>query len=98
MVVCAVWLAILEAGVPDGGNLILSLKYDHGPDYSSKVKIDISITMDSVPVFEDGIDYWENQPASLDGVLGGFGLGVLVSFFSCTRISVSSGWLVASSS
>jgi len=42
-----------------------------------------------VPVFEDGIDYWQNQPASLDGVLGGFGLGVLVPFFSCTRSSVS---------
>ena len=25
---------------------------------------------DQEPVVEDGIDYWESQPASLDGVLG----------------------------
>ncbi|TFK42535.1 alpha-N-methyltransferase NTM1 [Crucibulum laeve] len=29
------------------------------------------------PVIEDGIDYWNTQPASLDGVLGGFGSGSL---------------------
>jgi len=25
---------------------------------------------DQEPVVEDGIEYWESQPASLDGVLG----------------------------
>ncbi|TFK76376.1 hypothetical protein BDN72DRAFT_756091 [Pluteus cervinus] len=29
------------------------------------------------PVIEDGIDYWNTQPASYDGVLGGFGTGSL---------------------
>ncbi|KAH7914682.1 alpha-N-methyltransferase NTM1 [Hygrophoropsis aurantiaca] len=29
------------------------------------------------PDLEDGIGYWETQPASLDGVLGGFGSGSL---------------------
>lgn len=29
------------------------------------------------PMVEDGITYWETQPASLDGVLGGFGSGVM---------------------
>ncbi|KAI0065382.1 DUF858-domain-containing protein [Artomyces pyxidatus] len=29
------------------------------------------------PVLEDGIKYWESQPASYDGVLGGFGTGSL---------------------
>ncbi|KAF8350657.1 methyltransferase domain-containing protein [Amanita rubescens] len=29
------------------------------------------------PVVEDGIDYWSTQPASYDGVLGGFGTGSL---------------------
>jgi protein N-terminal methyltransferase len=37
--------------------------------------------MDAIPVVEDGIKYWEAQPASLDGVLGGFGTGVLISFW-----------------
>ncbi|KAF9651540.1 hypothetical protein BDM02DRAFT_3090968 [Thelephora ganbajun] len=32
---------------------------------------------DQEPVVEDGIEYWESQPASLDGVLGGFGTGSL---------------------
>ena len=27
---------------------------------------------DQEPVVEDGIQYWESQPASLDGVLGAF--------------------------
>ncbi|KIJ44037.1 hypothetical protein M422DRAFT_252532, partial [Sphaerobolus stellatus SS14] len=29
------------------------------------------------PDYKTGIDYWDNQPASLDGVLGGFGSGTL---------------------
>jgi len=29
------------------------------------------------PDVEDGLDYWKTQPASLDGVLGGFGSGSL---------------------
>jgi protein N-terminal methyltransferase len=29
------------------------------------------------PVIQDGIDYWNTQPASLDGVLGGYGYGSL---------------------
>jgi len=29
------------------------------------------------PVIQDGIDYWNTQPASLDGVLGGYGSGSL---------------------
>ncbi|KAF8522252.1 DUF858-domain-containing protein [Hysterangium stoloniferum] len=29
------------------------------------------------PNFEDGINYWNDQPASIDGVLGGFGKGTL---------------------
>jgi len=28
------------------------------------------------PNVEEGIEYWNTQPASLDGVLGGFGSGV----------------------
>ncbi|KAK0228613.1 alpha-N-methyltransferase NTM1 [Armillaria fumosa] len=31
----------------------------------------------SQPDLNDGIDYWSSQPASLDGVLGGFGTGSL---------------------
>ncbi|KAF9535299.1 AdoMet dependent proline di-methyltransferase-domain-containing protein [Crepidotus variabilis] len=31
----------------------------------------------SLPVVEDGIEYWKTQPASLDGVLGGYGTGSL---------------------
>ncbi|KAK0450940.1 alpha-N-methyltransferase NTM1 [Armillaria borealis] len=31
----------------------------------------------SQPDLTDGIDYWSSQPASLDGVLGGFGTGSL---------------------
>jgi hypothetical protein len=27
---------------------------------------------DQEPVVEDGIEYWESQPASLNGVLGAF--------------------------
>ncbi|KAH8116916.1 methyltransferase domain-containing protein [Phellopilus nigrolimitatus] len=30
-------------------------------------------SMAQKPVVQDGIDYWKTQPASLDGVLGGFG-------------------------
>lgn len=30
----------------------------------------------SDPNVKDGIEYWNTQPASLDGVLGGFGSGV----------------------
>jgi protein N-terminal methyltransferase len=33
------------------------------------------------PDVEEGIHYWESQPASYDGVLGGFGTGVI--FFYC---------------
>jgi len=32
---------------------------------------------DQEPIVEDGIEYWESQPASLNGVLGGFGTGSL---------------------
>jgi len=28
------------------------------------------------PDIEEGIEYWKAQPASLDGVLGGYGTGV----------------------
>lgn len=31
------------------------------------------------PNVEEGIEYWTTQPASYDGVLGGFGTGVLLS-------------------
>lgn len=34
--------------------------------------------VDNVDV-EAGLAYWKTQPANLDGVLGGFGSGVLVS-------------------
>ena len=27
---------------------------------------------DPEPIVEDGIEYWESQPASLDGVLGAY--------------------------
>lgn len=37
--------------------------------------------MDGVPVLEDSIEYWKAQPASLDGVLGGFGSGVQTSLY-----------------
>ena len=30
-----------------------------------------------VPNLEDILEYWKTQPASIDGVLGGFGTGVL---------------------
>lgn len=30
------------------------------------------------PDVQEGIEYWTTQPASLDGVLGGYGSGVLV--------------------
>ncbi|KAF9075241.1 AdoMet dependent proline di-methyltransferase-domain-containing protein [Rhodocollybia butyracea] len=33
--------------------------------------------MAATPVVEDGIRYWTSQPASLDGVLGGYGTGSL---------------------
>ncbi|KAL4067964.1 alpha-N-methyltransferase NTM1 [Scleroderma yunnanense] len=36
-----------------------------------------SDTHTPVPNLQDGIDYWKKQPASLDGVLGGFGSGPL---------------------
>ncbi|KZP19448.1 DUF858-domain-containing protein, partial [Athelia psychrophila] len=38
-----------------------------------------SATTDNIPepVISDGIDYWNTQPASLDGVLGGYGTGTL---------------------
>ena len=29
------------------------------------------------PDVQAGIEYWKSQPASLDGVLGGYGSGVL---------------------
>ncbi|KZV90409.1 DUF858-domain-containing protein [Exidia glandulosa HHB12029] len=32
---------------------------------------------DLKPKVKDGLDYWETQPATLDGVLGGFGNGTL---------------------
>ncbi|PFH54307.1 hypothetical protein AMATHDRAFT_577 [Amanita thiersii Skay4041] len=35
------------------------------------------MTSNPEPVVEDGIEYWNNQPASYDGVLGGFGTGSL---------------------
>lgn len=31
------------------------------------------------PNLTDGIDYWNTQPASVDGVLGGFGTGASLS-------------------
>ncbi|KAG6845326.1 hypothetical protein H0H87_010783 [Tephrocybe sp. NHM501043] len=31
----------------------------------------------AVPNVNDGIEYWKTQPASYDGVLGGFGMGTL---------------------
>ncbi|KAI6005618.1 alpha-N-methyltransferase NTM1 [Pisolithus albus] len=35
------------------------------------------MTSDTQPNLQAGIDFWEKQPASLDGVLGGFGSGPL---------------------
>ncbi|KAF8892541.1 methyltransferase domain-containing protein [Infundibulicybe gibba] len=35
------------------------------------------MSLTSVPSIEDGIEYWNTQPASLDGVLGGYGSGSL---------------------
>lgn len=32
--------------------------------------------MSTVPDVKHGIEYWETQPASIDGVLGGYGTGV----------------------
>lgn len=32
------------------------------------------------PDVRAGIEYWKAQPASLDGVLGGYGSGVLVLY------------------
>ena len=34
----------------------------------------------ATPDVQDGISYWEAQPASYDGVLGGFGTGVSQAF------------------
>lgn len=31
---------------------------------------------DREPNLDEGIEYWNNQPATYDGVLGGFGEGV----------------------
>ncbi|KAF7778681.1 hypothetical protein Agabi119p4_3026 [Agaricus bisporus var. burnettii] len=36
-----------------------------------------------VPVISDGLQYWETQPATYDGVLGGFGTGSLPRIESC---------------
>ena len=33
-----------------------------------------------LPNVQEGIEYWNTQPASLDGVLGGYGSGVFVLF------------------
>ncbi|EJD52925.1 DUF858-domain-containing protein [Auricularia subglabra TFB-10046 SS5] len=39
---------------------------------------------DRQPVVKDGLNYWETQPATLDGVLGGFGNGTLPHVDSLT--------------
>lgn len=45
---------------------------------------------DQEPVVEDGIEYWESQPASLDGVLGTL---FSVGFFENFRFLRSSRWI-----
>lgn len=43
------------------------------------------MTVNGDPDVVDGIEYWTTQPASMDGVLGGYGSGVkefLLSFVS----------------
>ncbi|KAJ7774540.1 DUF858-domain-containing protein [Mycena maculata] len=45
---------------------------------SSASYLRVVLCMDSTePDVEDGLEYWKTQPASLDGVLGGFGSGSL---------------------
>uniref|UniRef100_A0AAD5YRR9 Alpha N-terminal protein methyltransferase 1 n=1 Tax=Leucocoprinus birnbaumii TaxID=56174 RepID=A0AAD5YRR9_9AGAR len=39
--------------------------------------MDAVSTHNDTPIVEDGIQYWETQPATYDGVLGGFGNGSL---------------------
>ena len=38
------------------------------------------------PVVEDGIEYWESQPASLNGVLGVYFLYVIIRGFSISKV------------
>ena len=45
------------------------------------------------PDVRAGIEYWKSQPASLDGVLGGYGSGVPVLLLCLIKIFNSrSGW------
>ena len=48
------------------------LKYKH----AEFVKTMASTTLPE-PNLNFGLDYWQSQPATLDGVLGGFGSGVM---------------------
>lgn len=52
------------------------------------------MSQEQQPDVQDGIEYWNTQPASLDGVLGGYGSGVLV--FSVFQAAVMLIVLVSS--
>ena len=41
------------------------------------------------PDVRAGIEYWKSQPASLDGVLGGYGSGVPVLYFTYQKLQLT---------